>query len=287
VPKHPLLLPILAGPFIRVLGPSGGLVFNLLQLGLLIALLHRLAMRLAPPMVAALATMLLVALSQLAHYGWNFSPDVLTTLLFVGALLAVDDRRDLLGGMLLGAAAIGKLTFLLLAPVALLLIVRDERRARRVVAFGIGLGLLLAASALLDLHLFGSPWTTSYDRILRLENGQPRLHSTREDFDQPLVVGLRAQLLDARHGLWSTDKLVVLSLLLLPLVPRASRRWAWLVALVTLELLLFYGRYRLWRASDYGNRFLMPVVVLAVVPLAAAIARLVAARAPTPALADP
>jgi hypothetical protein len=42
------------------------------------------------------------------------------------------------------------------------------------------------------------------------------------------------------------------------------------VAGTMLALFGFYSCYRLWAASHYGNRFLLPLVTLAALPLAAA-----------------
>jgi hypothetical protein len=66
-------------------------------------------------------------------------------------------------------------------------------------------------------------------------------------------------------------------------LPLLARRWpaaALAVAWTAVVLLLFYARYDWWWTSEYGNRFLMPAVVLAALPLAV-LAERVATTPPT------
>ncbi|MGH9362220.1 MAG: hypothetical protein ACRD2T_09900, partial [Thermoanaerobaculia bacterium] len=81
VPKHPLVLPLAALPPIAALGPPGALLFNILQLVALLAVLLGLARRAAPPWAAAAAVALTGVATFLPQYAWNFSPDILATLL--------------------------------------------------------------------------------------------------------------------------------------------------------------------------------------------------------------
>jgi 4-amino-4-deoxy-L-arabinose transferase-like glycosyltransferase len=288
VPKHPPLLALAALPFVAAGGETGALVFNLLQLALLVLVLHRLARRFAAPWAAAAAVALTAVASFLPAYAWNFSPDVFTALLLAAALLALPaepagedadgaggHRWHVLGrpvarhgaaGLLFGLACVAKLSFLLLAP-AVLLLARRRRRALLVLAAGAALPLALYA--LLNLHLFGSPTTTSYDRIVHRSEDGVSLHSHRQDFNQPVGRGLAAQLLDRQRGLLWTAPLALVALAALPLLGRRHPAAALAVAWIAVALLLFYARYDWWWTSEYGNRFLLPAVVLSALPLAA------------------
>lgn len=290
VPKHPPLLALAALPFVAAGGETGVLVFNLLQLALLLVVVERLARRFASPWAAAAAVALTGVASFLPAYAWNFSPDVFATLLLTASLLALpaatapaqDEEsepgerrgdgspavtwRHAAAGVLFGLACVAKLATVLLAPAVLLL---AGRRLRSLAALAAGVALPLALYGLLNLHLFGSPTVTSYDRIVHREADGVRLHSTREDFHQPLGRGLAVQLLDQRRGLLWTAPLALVALAALPLLARRRPAAALAVAWTALVLLLFYARYDWWWTSEYGNRFLMPAVVLAALPLAA------------------
>lgn len=276
VPKHPPLLPLLALPSIALFGQPGALLFNLLQLALLLAVLFALATRVVAPVSAAVAVGLLGAASFLPAYAWNFSPDVLTTLLLVAAMVALPDaaapegKRTLprhgFAGLLFGLACVGKLSFLALGPAILL---PARWRWRQLVALVAGIALPLFAYGLLNLHLFGSPLVTSYDRIAHFEaEGDVRLHSHRDDFNQPLREGLSRQLFDLRRGLLWTAPIAVVGLVALPLLARRRPRWGLAVGWVAVILPLLYARYDWWWTSEYGNRFLLPLVALACLPLA-------------------
>ncbi|HEX9670877.1 MAG TPA: hypothetical protein VGC93_15505, partial [Thermoanaerobaculia bacterium] len=71
-----------------------------------------------------------------------------------------------------------------------------------------------------------------------------------------------------RHGLLFTTPVTLVALTGLPLLARRRPRLALAVGWTAAALLLFFSRYELWYTSAYGNRFLLPVVALAALPLA-------------------
>ncbi len=273
VPKHPLALPLAALPLIAALGAPGALLFNLLQLAALLGVLFGLARRGAGPWAAAAAVALTGVGTFLPQYAWNFSPDILATLLLAGGLLALPaDRgpaplRHLFAGLLFGAALVAKLPYVVALPGALALVGSPWRRTLPPLAAG--LALPLALLTLLNVHLFGSPTTTAYDRIAVFAGGAVRAYSVRGGFDLPLATGLAGQLFDRAHGLLPTTPITLVSLAGLPLLARRRPRLAFAVAVAAAALLLLFSRYRFWYTSDYGNRFLLPLVALAALPLAA------------------
>lgn len=274
VPKHPLPLALVALPAIAAFGPGGALAFNLLQLGLLLLLLYRLALDLSSPAVAALAVAATGTVSFLPHFAWNFSPDVFSTLLLVTGLWALAPRAEALnvrrvfwGGLALGTAVVSKFALLVTLPGLWFLLPRPIRQ-RANAALAAGLALPWAAFAAFNWRFFGAPWVTSYDRIARAVDGQWVATSQRSDFDLPFVLGATGQLFDPAHGLWSTSLITLFSLAGLGLLAKKNPGLCRFVGLATLGLFVFFAFYRPWSTSHYGNRFLIPVVALAVLPLA-------------------
>jgi hypothetical protein len=276
VPKHPITLPVFALPFVAVFGRTGALVFNVAQMAILVGILHRLARRVAPPFAAALAAAATATLSFLPHYLWNFSPDVLATAAAASAFLAWSPPcrpstplRDAAGGLLLGVACMAKPALVCLLPGAAVLLLPSWRlRALPALA---GLAVPLAVGALVNVHLFGAPQVTGYDRIARLGAHGLETYSQRDDFGQPVMKGLKRQLRHPTQGLLATSAVTLFSWLGLPFL---ARRQPWLAAGMTIAsaaLILFFSTYTLWDSSHYGNRHLMPAVALAVLPLAALI----------------
>jgi len=275
VPKHPMWLALCAQPLIITLGAPGALLFNVLQLLVLLPLTFVLVSRFASSTAAAIAVAATGMASFMPHFVWNFSPDVFICVFLIAALVVLTAGPDqtpafaLVGGLLMGMAVLAKLTAVL-AIVGVPLLV-DKPRVRRLILFGVGLAIPMTVGALLNLHLFGSPFITSYDRIAVIQTDSISLHSHRTDFDLPLSVGVVGQLVDHKNGLLFTSPITLLSLFGLPILFHRHRRIALYVAGTSLAIFLFYSRYQLWNSSHYGNRFLFPVVVLAAVPLAAAI----------------
>ena len=123
----------------------------------------------------------------------------------------------------------------------------------------------------LNHHLFGHPLVMPYDRIVHFTATGVELHSNREDFTEPLWRGARDQMIRPGKGLLPTSPFTVASFLLLPFLWRRDRRWATYIAVTSLTIFFFYCNYAQWVTSHWGNRFLMPIVVLGVLPLAAAL----------------
>jgi len=269
-PKHPLLMPIVAIPFVVLFGVPGTLVFNLVVLSLLAVVLMRLARTVAPAWAAAPAAFLLVAGTFLRRYDYNFSPDLFATLVLATALLALLRGRDRLGGLLLGLSVTAKLTDLFLVPLGLLYayFCRGWRGALRA---SLAAALPLAALGLTNLALFGSPWVTSYDRNVAIADGTFVTVGHRGLFDQGVLSGLAGELFDPVHGLLPTSPILCLAIPGFALLLRRRPREGVLFLAIGEFLILFFATYRYWAASHYGNRFLMPLVAVTAPAIALAL----------------
>jgi hypothetical protein len=298
VPKHPIPLAIASAPFIGLFGEPGALAFNLLQVAGLLVVLYRLAARVATTAAAAAAVALTGVFSVLPHYVYNYSPDVFSALLLACAVLALPTgasrhpiARSVLAGFMIAATIVSKYALILFAPGMLVLLYsrnsdrgtpgapRDPavvtprpRLASRiscVIALGIGTAIPLAAFMALNAHLFGSPFTTPYDRLARIgHDGSFQLYSARSMFTLNPLIGAYGQIFDRVHGLLLSSPITLPSLAGLFLLARRDRVLAWYLGLSSLAVFVLYSTYGQWNASHYGNRFLMAVVVLAALPLA-------------------
>lgn len=268
VPKHPVLMPIAALPFVAWEGRKGALHFNLLQLTLLSGAMYLLARRVARPGVAAAAAVAATLGSFLPHYAWNFSPDVFSALLLVGGLALVTsprgEVRTLAGGaVLVGLAVWAKQALVVFVPGVFVLVPTMSKRNVLAVCAGLALGVLPFLA--LNTYLFGSPLVTSYDRII---GGGHQIYSQKNAFVLPFREGAWGQFADGSHGLLLTSPITLAALVgFVPLVRRQPRLGVALAAGM-LGLYSLYSIYWDWATSHYGNRFLIPIVALAAVPLA-------------------
>jgi hypothetical protein len=273
VPKHPVVMPILSLPFIGAFDKPGALIFNVVQMGTLLLVLYQLGCSVARPYAASAAVVITFVGSMLPHYVWNYSPDVCATVLLMSGTLVVSIasrlRGWLAGGLLLGAAAVAKFPLIVFLPGAVLLTQKPNWKSMLPVAGGIAVPL--AAFAIMNIHLFGSPFVTSYDRIATLKDGNvPAVYSQRSSFDLPIGEGARRQVFDKEHGLLTTSPVTLLALLGVPLLMAQHPRFGAHLVLGSLALFLLFSMYDQWDASHYGNRFLMPTVAAFTVPLAVA-----------------
>ena len=276
-PKHPILMPLVALPFLACFGMDGFLVFNLLVLSGVAALMAHLARRRTPPGPAAAAVVVLLAGTFFRAYVYNLSPDLFGTLLFLLAVLLLFEGRCAGAGIALGAAVAAKFLLVVLVPVVLLAAgaAGGWKRAGRLAA-----GLAPAAAALLltNAVLFGSPFVTSYDRGVALRAGQERLLTHWTRFDGDPLRGLAGEIADPRHGILPTAPALLLAIPGLLLLARRDRREALFTAAVFATLLATLAPYREWSASHYGHRFLMPAIALCAPATALALERLAAMR---------
>ena len=295
-PKHPILMPMAALPFLAVFGMDGLLLFNLVVLAGVAAGMALLARRHAGPAAASVAVAALLGGTFFRAYVYNLSPDLFATLLVLGATLCLFDRRPGAAGLCLGGAVAAKFLLAVLVPVfglAALFLPAGETgvrepaaRAQRGARFAAGLLPAAAAVLLSNAMLFGSPWITSYDRGIGVEAGQERLITHRTQFDQDPLHGLAGEIVDPRRGLLPTAPVILLAVPGLMLLWRRDRGEALLAIASGLTLLLVLAPYRGWSASHYGNRFLMPALALLAPAMAlacehlGAIAGRVARRAP-------
>jgi hypothetical protein len=268
-PKHPLALSLAALPAYALFGDPGLLAFNLLQLLALNVLLLVAARRVASEPVA-LAVALLFALGTLLRpVALNFSPDVFSSLLVLGGALALLSSRPTLAGALLGVALGAKWTNLPLLPLGLAFAAFFLGR-RAALRFVLGAVPFVVALGALNAHMFGSPLVTPYDRVgIHLLDSPALEPSHRTRFMVPFWAGLWAQLLEPEHGLLSSAPPLLLSLAGIPILVRHFRREAVVVLAFSIAQLTTFAKYADWRASSYGHRFLMTVVVLGVIPAAA------------------
>jgi len=275
-PKHPILLPVLALPFLLSFGLPGFLIFNLMVIAAVAAAMLRLARLHAPPGPAATAVLALLFGTFVRAYAYNLSPDLLATLFLTLGILALLRGRSFLSGLLLGTAMLGKLLLLVTLP-ATLVFSAARGGARGGARHLMGLLPPLALLGLLNLWLFGSPFVTSYDRNASIAEGQIITTSHRSLFGDDFLAGLRGEMVDPRHGLLPTAPILLLAIPGTILLARRRGPDALLTGGLSALLILILASYRDWSASHYGNRFLMPVVALAAPSVALALGSLRAA----------
>jgi hypothetical protein len=131
-------------------------------------------------------------------------------------------------------------------------------------------GLLLGVAGFLALNLlwFGSPFTTSYDRIVTMTRGVLGLASHRDDFTRPFFASLVPTLLTHPQGFLQTAPYWPLSLV--ACMRLARKRWDEALVLVALVWgpTLVIVTYDHWQLSHYGNRFLFLPAAVSVVGIA-------------------
>jgi len=274
-PKHPILLAVVALPFYVVAGDIGLLAFNLAQLAALVLVIWIGARRYASNEIALAIVLWYAFGTMLRPVAYNFAPDVLSTLLVTGAIVALLYGRSVGAGALLGLSLWAKWTNAIFVPVVLAWLL-GRRDWRSLVRLGAGAAAPVLGLLALNWHMFGSPFVTPYDRVLIVENRRWVLEpSHRTFFTVPFWSGLWTQLTDRRAGLLFAAPPVVLAAPGLVAIFRRARAEALLIGAACVAQLVMFAKYDQWNVSSYGPRFLLSVVALSALPAAAALAWLV------------
>ncbi|MFN7131599.1 MAG: hypothetical protein ACK4N5_05915 [Myxococcales bacterium] len=262
-PKHPILMPILATPFIWAFGPIGSLIFHFIFYALIGVFAFRIAARVASRPAALAAACAFVATPWVYDRAWGFNNDVFYSVLILAALDAALGGRGVLAGALLGIGVFAKATNVLYGPALLLVFVlrKDYRNGLRfIVAAAIPAVLYLG----LNWYMYGSPLRTGYDRILVRVNGQLSTHSHAKDFHWSNLRGGLQNVLFGSEGFLGRFPLLFPALAGLLLL--LARRWreglvlGWCIAVP----IVFHAPYTWYRLE-----FNLPQAAFAVAPLAA------------------
>lgn len=260
VPKHSTLLPIVSIPFYLLMGKAGFLVFNLVQIFLLIWGITQLAGNNPAARLLSLAGYLS---TPFLAYTFNYSPDVLGTVLVVWSFVFGMRERPLLCGLLAGLAIWAKIYLaIVLLPLAIIILPRGWRPTLRCALAAV---VAVLPMLVINAHLFGSPSITGYDRDARITPDGFTVTEHYSRFNQPLLAGLGNLFFDERIGMLCTAPLWFLWPIGAVVACR-SRCWprsqTVAISLAIVLNLLIFATYDEWSASAFGNRFLFPALAL-------------------------
>ncbi len=262
-PKHPILMPLAATPFIWAFGPLGSLLFQLLGFVTIGLLSFRVASRVAPRTAALAAAAVFVATPWVTDRVWGFNNDVFFTAIVLAAVDAALGRRALLAGALLGIGVFAKNTNVLYGPalLALFLMDRDWKGAARF-CFAAAAPLLVYFA--MNTYLYGAPYLTGYDRILVRTDGLLSTHSHSADFAFKEMLPSMARRTVGDGGITSVFPAIWLALggfaVLLIRRKREAVVLLWCVAVP----IAFHSPFA-WYRLDFN----LPQMALAVAPMAA------------------
>lgn len=259
-PKHSFLMPVFSTPFFVVFGINGLLLFNAVLLTLGLWLGYLLAARYVPAIPAAVVSLVVAGTPLVEFMTYAYSHDVFYSTLVVASLFCAAVGRDRSAGLLAGLSLFAKVTnVLVLVPMTLAIAGFAWRRLLRIAAFGaIPVALFLAANT----WMYGSPFATSYNRMLTVVEGKQQVASVGSSFDTPLLEGLYRYVNpheDEPLGPMASAGLIAF-IGCIPLA-RRQRRLAVGLAAAFAAFTVVFALY------NYGaSRFFLPLLLLAPLP---------------------
>jgi hypothetical protein len=277
VPKHPMLLSLVSLPFYQAFGSRGLLIFNIMNSVILVLLIFQLNRQFFDSLISLITTTLYATATLFYNYVYNYSPDVLSTVLVLAGLNSVLRGRYYWGAVNLGFAVFAKLPNLPLAGIILIyagaMILRGDdshlavssnlhKRLTRLAALAILFFVSLLPFGLLNQRLFGSPVVTGYQRTaVRGTAGEPVVSDHVDKFNQPFLSGSFRLLFDPDSGVVTTNPILLLAFLGFLRMNRSVHPGPLsLVLAVCVVQFLTFAKYDDWQSSEFSNRFLMTFV---------------------------
>jgi len=281
LPKHPVIISVMAAPFYGWMGQVGFWVFQQLVLLALIISLYRVARDLAGPEAALLTCALAAAGTNLVwYYSYNFSYDIPGTM-FIMAGLSYLKRYPLLAGTLFAlslyvrAANVVVLPFLVLACWPPGTDFRGILRPWILVMSGF-LAVILPYLALNHL-IYGDALKGNYSLIPVFAQGKVLYDVETTDFSWRFFRE------EALARLWGHPESVLyaypglfVSILSLPWIlrlPGRERRFAVLLFLAGCSMIVLFFCYSGWLKA-HGDRYVLPAAFLMLIPTALVFRRL-------------
>ena len=278
VPKHPIIMPLVSIPFYKAFGDRGLLMFNIIDSIILALLIFKLNQLFFDSYISFLTTILYATGTLFFNYVYNYSPDIFATVLLLAGLNLVLRKRYYTGAFFLGLSVFAKIPNALLAGIILLYagltILRDYdksgdlrlglvQRWAKIAGVAVLFVVALAPFGFVNHLLFGSPWTTGYQRTAEAGPTPGKIVVTDHvnKFNQPFLGGAFRLLFDGDSGLIPTNPILILAILGFFRLGRSLNPLPlYLVTTICLAQFVTFAKYDDWQTSEFSNRFLMTFV---------------------------
>lgn len=276
-PVHEPLVSFLALPFYKLFGINGCLAFNFIASWMLCLGVYLLCREHETPAVSLSASALTCIGTVVQRYSYSFSIDVLGACFLVYSILAMMRHHTFCAGVSFGLGVLSRTSTLIALPAIVCLLVAPSTASksfRRIGKFILG-GLPFAALwCISNWHMFGSPFSTSYQNWAVVQHGALVVQSQLGLFDSNLFPRLWTLLIDSEIGLFVSFPMLPLAILLgLPELWKRDRTMVVFLALAMISYLIFFSTYSASNNTGGGNRYLLAIGAIYAIPLAAAISR--------------
>jgi hypothetical protein len=270
VPKHSIVLPYLLAPLLPLFGDRTPLAASVLVLSFLIVAAIKATEEIESHSIKVSLVSLFI-FSQFIFYVGHIPYDTLSALCTILAFTQVK-RRPFCGGVSLMFGVFVRPTIVLLAPFLLLLVLLEHHKMfSRALWCLLGISVPLVLYMLMNKYLFGGFFVTAYHRLPEYYNGV-LMHAHHPIGFTPSVFFSRwfDKLFDPHYGvLWYNSFLSVLPFAVRFIARHRECQTLSIFIAAGLSYALYIFSYEMWDSTHIGNRFLMPSLVLLVVPVGA------------------
>lgn len=277
-PKHSMFFPIATIPFYWLFGPIGALYFNLFLCCLLNVFIYKLLRVFYNQNVSLITSLLFASGTIILNYSYNYLGSLLSVTLLTAGVYYVTKRSYFLAAIILGLACFAKVSNLLWVAIISLFMVWDVFKTNthkqnendiksgiiRTLQIGVILLISLLPLFITNYLVYGGIFTTGYSRIASLnENFELIIVNGANRFNTNIVDGLYGILFHPSLGLIEANPIVLISVIGMFLIHRVEQKlWFIMFIAIIVSQLLFFAKWDVWNATEFGNRFLFFSIVL-------------------------
>lgn len=273
VPKHPILMPILSIPFYYFFSDTGLLLYNAITCLLLHTFIFKINRLFSNQLISFITSAIYASATLFLDYSYNYSSDILSTLLVVSGLYYILISRCYLGAFILGISIFAKITNTPLVAVIMIYSIfttfgHNNITSRKVTNISITVMMLIFGilpMAYTNYVLFNSPFVTGYQRTAIAGTSQDEIvtdnHTNK--FNQPFAINSVRLLFDQHKGIIPTNLIILLAIIGGISIKRndIDRRIVLITTLCLIQFIIF-AKYDEWDTSHFSNRFLMTSIAL-------------------------
>jgi hypothetical protein len=273
LPKHPVVISVMAAPFYGIFGQAGFWIFQQLIILALIISFYRVAKDLAGRDGALLACGLLTAGTNLVwYYSYNFSYDVLGAMFIMAGFFYLK-KFPFLAGALFGLALYVRLANGIILPFLVLAYYppRVDRWAsiRPWFYVLIGCSIVLFPYLIFNRLIYGDALKGSYALTPIFVRGSVVYDENATQFAWKFFQKEAGDRLWGKpESLFFAYPALLLSIFLTPWMMHGAKSWfIFCLVLGGMSMILFFLSYRWWLEA-HGDRFLLPAAFLLLLPMA-------------------
>ncbi|PCI98991.1 MAG: hypothetical protein COB15_04835 [Flavobacteriales bacterium] len=278
VTKYSILFSITTVPFYLLFGAIGVMYYNLLLAIMLNVIIYAINRVFFNKSISLMTAFLFATGTIIMNYSYNYLGSLFSTVLIAAGVLYILRKKYYLAALILGFACFAAVSNIPWIGIMFLFVFWDYFKNKVdwahkksitegvKVSFSIIIIFCISLVPLLysNLLLYGNAFVTGYHKTITFdENYNMITLDYSSGFNQELLSGLYNLLFHPTLGVVEANPVIIIACIGVIMI-RKMKNQLWAVMLLTIIAgqFLFYAKWDMWYATEFGNRFVMFSIVI-------------------------